>query len=214
MTPRTRLGVASWEVLLVLAIVVFLAAILFPIFQHPHEGGNRRRTGCGSDLKQLGLAYVQYIQDSDGALPPGVTPAGGGWAGQVYPFVKSVGVYRCPADDAPGPHISYAENQNLLHQTINNFSNPGATVELYEATTLNCDPSSTSPPESVSATGNAAPRTSDRHNPQTYGLNFLAVDGHVKFSTPAQVSSGPNAQTAQAITQIRTGPVFLTFSVK
>ena len=33
----------------------------------------------------------------------------------------------------------------------------------------------------------------------TFSLNFLAVDGHVKFLTPEKVSGGPNAVRAKGL---------------
>ena len=209
MTARSRIGVAFWEVLVVLAIIVFVTAILFPVFQKVHE--RPHRGSCQSSEKQLGLGITQYVQDYDLNFPPGLTPAGNGWAGQLYPYIKSTGVYKCPDDPATGQFVSYTANQNLLKQSLPKLSSPAATVALYETTTLNCDPATA---ETVSSVGLAAPQNSTRHDAQTYALNFLAADGHVQRLLPAQVSSGPNAQAARTITVPHTGPVIETFAVK
>ena len=72
-------------------------------------------------MKQLGLAFIQYTQDADEQMPcginTGVATNGAGWAGQIYSYVKSTGVYKCP-DDSTGINnnaqpVSYAFNQNL-----------------------------------------------------------------------------------------------------
>lgn len=210
LTPHSRAGFTFWEVAAVFALVLIIAAVLLPVFQKRPEN-DRLRGGCQSNLKQLGLAYEQYMQDNDEICPAGVNAAGNGWAGAVYPFVKATGVYHCPYDTATGSHISYAENQNLVGQPLRAFADPAATVALYETTTLNCDPSTS---ETVSATGLSAPQNSDRHDADTFALWFLAADGHVKWLTPLSVSSGPGALPTRKITQSHNGPAILTFAIK
>ena len=51
------------ELLVVIAIISILAAILFPVFARARE--NARRASCQSNLKQIGLAMIQYSQDYD-----------------------------------------------------------------------------------------------------------------------------------------------------
>jgi prepilin-type N-terminal cleavage/methylation domain-containing protein len=79
-------GFTLIELLVVIAIIAILAAILFPVFAAARE--KARQTACSSNLKQLGLAFVQYTQDYDEQYPVG--PAafygshwGNGWAGAI-----------------------------------------------------------------------------------------------------------------------------------
>ncbi len=51
------------ELLVVIAIIAILAAILFPVFAKARE--KARQSSCQSNLKQLGLAAMQYAQDYD-----------------------------------------------------------------------------------------------------------------------------------------------------
>ena len=64
-------GFTLIELLVVIAIIAILAAILFPVFQSVRE--NARRTTCASNLKQIGLGVIQYLQDSEETFPPTVT---------------------------------------------------------------------------------------------------------------------------------------------
>ena len=97
-TRRLGRGFTLIELLVVIAIIAILAAILFPVFQKVRE--NARRTQCLSNEKQIGLGVIQYQQDADEKNPGGLNgyAGGSGYAGQIYPFVKSVGVFQCPDD--------------------------------------------------------------------------------------------------------------------
>ena len=183
-TPRL-FGLSFKQMLAALLIVGVLVAILYPVYHR--AGPGPRRTSCQSNLKYLGLGLIQYSQDADEKFPVGVNALNNGWAGQIYPYVKSTGAFHCPDDPGVGHFISYAQNQRIAGQSYGQFAVPAYTVALYEETTLNCDPST---PETVSATGLTAPQSSTRHDPLTFGLNYLTVDGHVKMLKPAQISSG------------------------
>jgi prepilin-type N-terminal cleavage/methylation domain-containing protein/prepilin-type processing-associated H-X9-DG protein len=126
-----RKGFTLIELLVVIAIIAILAAILFPVFASARE--KARQISCASNEKELGLGILQYIQDYDEMFPIGcstLTANGGGtygigytggWAHPIIPYLKSVGVYRCPDDPSsynPGygtwQPVSYAMNDSLL----------------------------------------------------------------------------------------------------
>ncbi len=207
MTPKRRLlfGIPPGQWFAVFVIVALMYAIVSPVFQKVRE---RSGPSCMSNMRELGQALTQYEQDTNGTLPSGINPAGNGWAGQLHEFVQSKRTYRCRDDDQEGHYISYAENKNIAGQYAGNFTNAAGTVALYEFTTLTCDPSK---PEAASATGLSAPQDSTRHsNPQgPFGLNFGFADGHVKYLTPGQVSSG-----AGEVPPTHKGNYLATFAVK
>jgi len=141
-----RSGFTLIELLVVIAIISILAAILFPVFATARE--KARQTACLSDLKQLGLAIAQYEQDYDDMVPSGNNAWGWGcgWAGQVYPYVKTSKAYLCPDDTTTNDRVSYAMNSNLdswgysgvtavnIPISISQIICPAKSVQLFEVT--------------------------------------------------------------------------------
>jgi prepilin-type processing-associated H-X9-DG protein len=68
--------------------------------------------------KQLGLALMQYVQDYDECYPMGTLvyygTSGRGWAGQIYPYFKSVGTMICPSDPKGHPKTGWSYGYNVL----------------------------------------------------------------------------------------------------
>jgi len=65
------------ELLVVIAIIAILAAILFPVFSQARE--KARGATCLSNLKQIGLGVMMYVQDYDETFP--MSQYGGGSTG-------------------------------------------------------------------------------------------------------------------------------------
>ncbi|MDR3708204.1 MAG: DUF1559 domain-containing protein [Capsulimonadaceae bacterium] len=153
MRSHDKCGFTLIELLVVIAIIAILEAILFPVFATARE--KARQTSCASNLKQLGLGIIQYTQDYDECLPYDEEGGGwgAGWAHQVYPYVKSKGVFTCPDDQytptsSANVAISYLMNSNSIRfgggQIASAFSKmtaPGLTVDLFEGSKIQGDPS-------------------------------------------------------------------------
>jgi prepilin-type N-terminal cleavage/methylation domain-containing protein len=185
---QTRLaGFTLIELLIVIAIISILAALLFPVFAAARE--KARQTSCLSNERQLGIAIAGYSQDYDEHLPSGTTGSlGQGWAGQVFPLVNSVGVFRCP-DDATGPEkgnlgnlVSYATNCNAAGVPLAALSAPSVTVAVFEVNDSFADVRT---PEMTSPTGRGLPTDNcpaDCGKP--FGADYYAT-GNIGDVTPS-----------------------------
>jgi prepilin-type N-terminal cleavage/methylation domain-containing protein len=135
------------ELLVVIAIIAILAAILFPVFARARE--NARRASCMSNLKQIGLGFMMYIQDYDERYPPAVytsalTPPDGSWYSSggvetwfwpqiIYPYTKSDQLYRCPTGNSTGS--GYSGNYGVNSQVIQRYSSTALSSIQTPATT-------------------------------------------------------------------------------
>jgi prepilin-type N-terminal cleavage/methylation domain-containing protein/prepilin-type processing-associated H-X9-DG protein len=191
-TPTTKLAqrraFTLIELLVVIAIIAILAAILFPVFARARE--NARRASCQSNLKQIGLGILQYVQDYDEKFPPATVsdPNVVGWAGAIQPYVKSEQLFRCPSSlTSPtndpalpirliGSFTDYFYNYNL-NQTSQ------AQLEYSSNVVMNGDSNGGAADKYLQNSDSGARRHLD-------GGNFSFADGHVKWSTFGKILSG------------------------
>ncbi|MEO6907136.1 MAG: DUF1559 domain-containing protein [Abditibacteriaceae bacterium] len=123
-------GFTLIELLVVIAIIAILAAILFPVFARARE--NARRASCQSNLKQISLGIMQYLQDYDGIFPqyylyfyisPGITDGtrAMGWGDVIQPYLKSGQVFKCPSE--PDPYVSATVPRTGAYGSVNYWYN-------------------------------------------------------------------------------------------
>ena len=110
-----RRGFTVLELLAVIGVVGLLLALLLPAVMRSRAAA--RRSACGQNLRQIGLAAHAYVASHD-CFPPGFMPGGTlhsrlipyltGEAGEAAPdgighAYSATPTYLCPADPPPGP---------------------------------------------------------------------------------------------------------------
>lgn len=141
-SQRTRVGIHSArrgftliEILIVLAIIMLLAAILFPAFEAAQNNANR--AACQSNLKQLALGMQMYTSDYDNTYPsfrqewdtgscPGSVASivstvtnqwnAKGWATMIEPYTKNSELLQCPSGPATPSDPAYIGYPNIKDQ--------------------------------------------------------------------------------------------------
>lgn len=118
---RPRRAFSLVELLVVVAIAAILAALLLPALGRARE--RAWTAGCLNNLRQLAVCWHLYAADNNDHLPPNNSVfniasreqliAGGSWTtnlapydtdpasityGHLFPYNRSLGIYRCPAD--------------------------------------------------------------------------------------------------------------------
>lgn len=213
-TPPRRPQRPSFGIIDVLVCLLSLgvvAAILFPVFAKCRDGCNRGRPNCQNNLKQMGLAVLQYTQDNDEQYPlaavydadysthvPYAQPYG--WADALYPYLKSTRLYTCPEAQQGLPHprvnnkpddpdpgqigfTDYWFNRNLFSQPLADVHQPAWTVLMGDGNT------GRDATDARYSLGSVPLRWHDgldspihRHRE---GLNIGYTDGHVKWRNAA-----------------------------
>jgi prepilin-type N-terminal cleavage/methylation domain-containing protein/prepilin-type processing-associated H-X9-DG protein len=162
-------GFTLIELLVVIAIIAILAAILFPVFAQARE--KARQTTCLSNEKQIALAFVQYVQDYDETMPAyeyGSNAIGTNyaWEYMVYPYLKSVAVYKCPSiksteggvndNLSPQPWPDIDSDYNCNTNGFNEGGAGGSGPDFPADTNTQSFPSQANPWDPDSGNGNGA----------------------------------------------------------
>jgi len=108
--------IQAWETLLQLSPKVMIAA-----------RDKARAVSCMSNLKQIGLGILQYVQDSDMKFP-----GADKWMDEIDPYLKAAhGVlYKCPGDTH---QYSYSFNRALSHISDSAIGHPSDVVVVFES---------------------------------------------------------------------------------
>jgi len=125
---HNRCGLTLIELLVVIAVISLLAGLLLPAVQFSREAA--RRTQCANQLKQIGLAFIQFAEthqerfprSSHSALAHNEPP----WGYAILPFLEGPSIdevdktltggllnknYRCPSDVRNDQRLwSYGKN--------------------------------------------------------------------------------------------------------
>nr|WP_301002544.1 DUF1559 domain-containing protein [Capsulimonas corticalis] len=195
--------------------------MLFPVFAKARE--KARQTSCASNMKQIGLAAMQYEQDNDERTVPFFFPAGVTdwgvaqsasqitWWPALYPYIKSDQLLGCPSENAQSKigqndHQSYVINADLVRtdQVWGGTWNAGSRMSAIAAPS-SCiyflEWAAQDTPREVSAGdydyGITHPdiqlKALQRH---TDGSNYSFADGHVKWLKYDSVSRNDDPNTA------------------
>jgi prepilin-type N-terminal cleavage/methylation domain-containing protein/prepilin-type processing-associated H-X9-DG protein len=198
-----RKGFTLIELLVVIAIIAILAAILFPVFAKARE--KARQSSCLSNVKQIVLATLQYIQDYDEVLPSyGGTPRVTVQT-RVQPYMKSEQIWVCPSSSASfalywdnnvgypptvlGPQGSYGWSNRVINGV------KLAQLQTPAETGMWCDAQNTGTWTFTILWENNFYRTAAPHNE---GGNMGFVDGHAKWlkKDELKVGTGSGATVA------------------
>jgi prepilin-type N-terminal cleavage/methylation domain-containing protein/prepilin-type processing-associated H-X9-DG protein len=136
----THKGFTLIELLVVIAIIAILAAILFPVFAKVRE--KARQATCASNLKQEGLATLEYVQDYDEKYPTGYWTNAANtqfvyWYQIIMPYVASANanvatINFCPSAPSTSA-MAYSMNPRVggdSTDTFFNYTSPAAQAQL------------------------------------------------------------------------------------
>lgn len=139
---RCGRGFTLVELLVVIAIIAVLAAMLVPALSRAREAA--RRASCASNLKQFGLVFKMYSEESRNYLPPaalngrfhvtGEDPNAAGSCADVWALPMGSAIYPEYLTDV---HIFFCPSAKFA---VDNFVGPSSYQWYTDGTSLNVPP--------------------------------------------------------------------------
>lgn len=122
---RTRSAFTLIELLVVISIISLLISIILPAMGRARETG--RRAVCGSNLRQIGMSFIQYTQDNDSWFPvKGIEGNPGATVAQLAGAQHLATTTATPWQDRFGPNFAGIIRDIVEKKTTRNPADPVA----------------------------------------------------------------------------------------
>ena len=198
------------ELLVVIAIIALLAAILFPVFAKARE--KARASACNNNLRQQGLAFLQYTEDWEGITPNAPMTSDVSQNPRdprhlhvkLFPYTRTWEVFHCPSDYGD-PKATYLTHEDFFSSYGSSYQwrgDSGAGVEYsgipWQGPAAEISLSEVKEPSNFAISRDGLPwhHRSQRSQELTgntkpdNGQNVLFIDGHVKLIIGSSFAGG------------------------
>jgi prepilin-type N-terminal cleavage/methylation domain-containing protein/prepilin-type processing-associated H-X9-DG protein len=133
---RRRKGFTLVELLVVIAIIGVLVSLLLPAVQAARESA--RSSQCKSQMRQIGLAALQYCDTHDGDFPQDwhVGTGDKSWIFTLAPYMEKVDAIRiCPSDPLADERLEAKATSYLINEYLTGSVTRGAVRNLRQVET-------------------------------------------------------------------------------